>query len=83
MISESQTFDNILVMSKQLSPQYRLRLMEELMKTLWDVLPTKSDTMPIQKEWPDDFFEETAGTWQGEPLVRPDQGEYEERLTLL
>lgn len=25
------------------------------------------------------FVEETAGCWQGEPLVRPDQGEFEIR----
>lgn len=32
--------------------------------------------------WPIGFFEETAGCFQGEPLVREPQGEYEERLEL-
>ncbi len=32
--------------------------------------------------WPIGFFEETAGAWQGEPLVREAQGEYEQRLEL-
>ncbi|OGG51978.1 MAG: hypothetical protein A3F84_15280 [Candidatus Handelsmanbacteria bacterium RIFCSPLOWO2_12_FULL_64_10] len=29
--------------------------------------------------WPPGFFERTAGAWQGEPLVREPQGEYEDR----
>jgi hypothetical protein len=29
--------------------------------------------------WPPGFFEQTAGAWQGEPLTREPQGEFEER----
>ena len=29
------------------------------------------------------FFEEVAGGWAGEPLVRPEQGEYEQREELI
>jgi hypothetical protein len=29
--------------------------------------------------WPPGFFEQTAGAWQGEPLTREPEGEYEER----
>jgi len=29
--------------------------------------------------WPPGFFERTAGAWQGEPLTRESQGEYEQR----
>jgi hypothetical protein len=32
--------------------------------------------------WPARFFEEVAGGWQGEQLVREDQGEYEIREEL-
>ena len=32
--------------------------------------------------WPIGFFEETAGAWEGEPLVLEAQGEYEQRLEL-
>jgi len=32
--------------------------------------------------WSIGFFEATAGAFQGEPLVRALQGEYEERLEL-
>lgn len=31
-----------------------------------------------QEEWVR-FVHETAGSWQGEPLERPDQGEFERR----
>ncbi len=30
--------------------------------------------------WSPGFFERTAGAWQGEPLTRGQQGEYEQRL---
>lgn len=32
--------------------------------------------------WSPGFFEEVAGGWQGEPLERPAQGDYEERRPL-
>jgi hypothetical protein len=36
----------------------------------------------LQPEWPEGLFERTAGAWQGEPLARAPQGEYEQRLEL-
>jgi hypothetical protein len=35
----------------------------------------------IATEWPADFFESVVGGWQGEPLERAPQGEYEPRET--
>ena len=35
-----------------------------------------------QRGWMPGFFEEVIGGWVGEPLERPDQGEYETRETL-
>ncbi|MBE2223355.1 MAG: hypothetical protein IAF02_17580 [Anaerolineae bacterium] len=32
--------------------------------------------------WPEGFFDEVVGGWQGEPLQRPEQGVYEIRDTL-
>ena len=32
--------------------------------------------------WPEGFFDEVVGGWQGEGLQRPPQGEYEQRITL-
>jgi hypothetical protein len=35
----------------------------------------------IETEWPAGFFESVVGGWQGEPLERAPQGEYEARET--
>jgi hypothetical protein len=32
--------------------------------------------------WPPGYFENVIGGWKGDPLVRPPQGEYEERERL-
>lgn len=36
----------------------------------------------IKADWPHGLFERTAGAWQGEPLERASQGEYERRQEL-
>jgi hypothetical protein len=36
----------------------------------------------LETEWPDSFFESVVGGWQGEPLVRLPEGEFEEREKL-
>ncbi len=33
-------------------------------------------------DWPSGFFDEVAGGWRGEPLIREDQGQYEVREEL-
>jgi hypothetical protein len=35
-----------------------------------------------RQDWPDGLYERTAGAWQGAPLQREDQGEYEQRLEI-
>ncbi|AFZ36395.1 hypothetical protein Sta7437_2875 [Stanieria cyanosphaera PCC 7437] len=35
-----------------------------------------------KSEWSPEFFEKTAGAWEGEPLEREPQGEYENREEL-
>jgi hypothetical protein len=37
---------------------------------------------PANAGWLSGFFEEVIGSWAGEPLVRPEQGEYEVRENL-
>ena len=34
---------------------------------------------PKDLGWTPGFFERTAGAWEGEPLTREEQGEYEQR----
>lgn len=38
---------------------------------------------PEDLGYPPGFFEEVAGSWEGEPLVRVEQGEYQIREELL
>jgi hypothetical protein len=35
-----------------------------------------------KSEWSPEFFEKTAGAWEGNPLERESQGEYENREEL-
>lgn len=32
--------------------------------------------------WPEGFFDDVVGGWQGKPLQRPSQGDYERRAVL-
>jgi hypothetical protein len=56
-----------------------------LLKLLIELLQpeiVKNPTTPIPDRdlgWTPGFFERTAGAWQGEPLERSDQGEYDQR----
>jgi len=36
----------------------------------------------IVSGWPDGYFEQVFGRWEGEPLQRPEQGDYEQRERL-
>jgi len=45
--------------------------------------PAKKANPPEARGWPPGFFERTAGAWQGEPLTRGEQGEYEQRDELV
>ncbi len=43
-------------------------------------LPAASEVTQLEKlGWSPGFFEETFGTWEGEPLIRASQGEITER----
>jgi len=33
----------------------------------------------ISSDWPEGYFEQVLGGWEGEPLQRPEQGDYEQR----
>lgn len=41
------------------------------------------ERIPPYTEWPAGFFEEIIGGWQGQPLERPAQGEYEQRIEIV
>lgn len=47
-----------------------------------EVTVTIQTVSPQQRSWMPGFFEEVIGGWVGEPLERPEQGEYETREQL-
>ncbi len=43
-------------------------------------MPSEVETRSTEDlGWPGDFFERVAGGWEGTPLQRPEQGEFEIR----
>lgn len=66
----SSTLNRIIEEVRALTPDERRQLREVIDKEA----PTAEEL-----GWPPGFFEETAGMWQGEPLTRGEQGEYEIR----
>lgn len=51
----------------------------EMANTEIEVTVTIQTVSPQQRGWMPGFFEEVIGGWVGEPLERPEQGEYETR----
>jgi hypothetical protein len=54
----------------------------EMPNTEIEVTVTIQRVTPQQRGWMPGFFEEVIGGWVGEPLERPEQGEYEIREQL-
>ncbi len=63
----------------QAPPAYRGREVEAFL--VLQTLDVESSVSQDDKGWPADFFEQTAGQWQGE-FERPEQGSYEARNPL-
>ena len=59
-----------------------LDLPVEMTDTEIEVTVTIQRVTPQQRGWMPGFFEEVIGGWVGEPLQRPEQGEYETREQL-
>ncbi len=51
----------------------------EVMVIVQPTVKMDSAKTPEELGWSTGFFEKTFGAWQGEPLVREPQGEYEQR----
>lgn len=62
-------------------PELRHRRVEIIFWPLDDTVPA-AEVSRDANGWPEGFFESTAGAWQGEPLQRSYQGEYESRLEM-
>ena len=55
----------------------------EVIVVFQHIAPATEPKKPEDLGWPPGFFETVIGSWEGEPLVRPDQLEYEMREELL
>ena len=55
-------------------------LQAELKSILEAAVQNTVTKTPEELGWSPDFFERTAGQWEGEPLTRGEQREYEQRL---
>ncbi len=51
----------------------------EVMVIVQPIADTSQLEAAQEKSWSPGFFEEVIGGWEGEPLVRESQGEYEDR----
>ncbi|MDF5706829.1 MAG: hypothetical protein PUP90_03875 [Nostoc sp. S4] len=77
------TEQNLLEKWRELPQDKQQRVLEFVEFMHWktkeqDKEKTKPTT-PQVKGWMPGFFEEVIGGWVGEPLERPEQGEYETR----
>ena len=61
----------------QVPPELRHQRLEVI---IWPLEPVQEPT--VMPEWPAGLFERTAGAWQGEPLMREPQGDFESREVL-
>jgi len=52
----------------------------EVVVTFRNIISTSDNGKKL--EWSPEFFDKTAGAWEGEPLKRESQGEYENREEL-
>jgi hypothetical protein len=70
----------------QVNDKEKAQLLYKLLSVLDFVNTIKkveSNEKPKDLGWSPGFFERTAGAWEGEPLKREEQGEYEQREVLL
>lgn len=68
--------------SIEIPEELRHQAVEVIIWPLGEQTQQKTDTETDANGWPIGFFEATAGAWEGEPLVREPQGDYEIRLEL-
>ncbi|MDF5718154.1 MAG: hypothetical protein PUP93_30885 [Rhizonema sp. NSF051] len=54
----------------------------EVMVIYMPIEPSAQAKTPSELGWPPNFFEQTAGSLQDDPIVRYPQGEYEQREPL-
>ena len=73
-------FEDIIPLLNRLNKRQKLRVMQYLIEDL-AIAEAEETTMPNPEElgWPPNYFTETFGAFQDDPLERPAQGEFEVR----
>jgi hypothetical protein len=77
-ISKSEVIDKL----KHLAQKHDRSLEAEITSILESATATTVSTPP-NRGWSEGFFEQTCGSWEGEPLTRDPQPEAQEREPLL
>lgn len=68
---------------RHLAQRHQRSLEAEIAAILERATENEPIVTPKNRGWSADFFEQTCGSWVGEPLVREAQPEYQEREPLL
>ena len=82
MLTFQRTIYDVAPAVVEVPPELRQRRVEVIMLVLEEPSPNGNGAGKDELGWPIGFFEETAGQWAGEPLVREQPTEYETRLEL-
>ena len=63
-----------------LNKREKLHIIQYLVEEL--TLAEETEDLPLKSDWPTNYFEETYGALRDDPLVRPEQGDFEIREEL-
>ncbi len=76
-----QDLDPALLQKLEMLAKLHGRSLQAELKSILEAAVQNAVTKtPEELGWSPGFFERTAGKWEGEPLTRGEQGEYEQRL---
>lgn len=76
-----QDLDPALLQKLEMLAKLHGRSLQAELKSILEAAVQNAVTKtPEELGWSPGFFERTAGKWEGEPLTRGEQGQYEQRL---
>jgi|GEM_PF-902328 len=76
-----EDLDSVLLQKLEMLAKLHGRSLQAELKSILEAAVQNTVTKtPEELGWSPSFFERTAGQWEGEPLTRGEQGEYEQRL---
>jgi len=76
-----EDLDSVLLQKLEVLAKLHGRSLQAELKSILEAAVQNAVTKtPEELGWSPGFFERTAGKWEGEPLTRGEQGQYEQRL---